>query len=367
MKPALRSSPIAPKSRWRRLVKPVVPPHVFDFWAARVNRLWTWERPLARLVARRAESSDATTLVLRANRHWRGMAPGQHLNVSVEIDGARVTRSYSPTAVSGRRIELTIRALEGGKLSGHLCREARIGEVLDLGPAFGEMTLRAAPAAAPMLLLAAGSGITPLMALTRELASRGMPSPLTLVYWSRTHAELCFVDELRALAATHSNFRVRFVLTREPALAADEDSGRLDRARLDACVDDLSERHVHACGPGGFVETARALVSDHARSFRAEAFSPPPPAHDETGTVSVTLARSNRTLTMARGESILSALEAAGVRPDSGCRMGICNTCACGKRAGTTRHLHTAVLDPEPASALRICVSTAASDLVLEL
>ena len=130
---------------------------------------------------------------------------------------------------------------------------------------------------------------------------------------------------------------------------------------------DAASGDVYACGPGGYVEQVRALVASGARSFHAEAFTPPPRTVVEGGTVQVTLARSGRTLTVPRGEPLLAALEAAGLRPASACRMGICNTCACGKRSGTTRHLHTDAVQHEPVSALRLCVNGAGSDLVLDL
>src|SRR5688572_30296609 len=79
----------------RRLVQTLVAPPVFDFWAARLHPTWSWARPLARVVERRQESRDAVTLVLKPNRHWRGFQPGQHVNLTVEIDGSRLTRSYS--------------------------------------------------------------------------------------------------------------------------------------------------------------------------------------------------------------------------------------------------------------------------------
>ena len=72
-------------------------------------------------------------------------------------------------------------------------------------------------------------------------------------------------------------------------------------------------------------------------------------------------------LTVPRGSSLLDALEAAGLSPAHGCRMGICNTCACGKPSGSTRHLHTGMLEHEPVTALRLCVNRAASDLTLDL
>jgi len=350
------------------MVQPLVAPPVFDFWASRFNRAWSWDRPLARIVGVRAESADATTLLLRPNRHWGGFTAGQHLNVSAEINGVRVTRSYSLTEAprADRRIAITVKAIEGGKLSGHLYREARVGDVLELGPAFGDMTLPSAPSG-PWLFLAAGSGITPLMAMTRDLASRGMPVPLTLVYWARTRGELCFADELRALATKHANFTLQIVLTRETSLVEGESGGRIDAALIDALVGDTGAQQVFACGPGGFVETARTLLDSRVTSFHAEAFTAPPRVVEDKGSVQVTLARSGRVLELPRGQSLLTALEAEGLRPVSGCRMGICNTCSCGKQSGATRHLHTGELTEEPVSALKLCISSASTDLVLDL
>lgn len=355
-------------SPMRRLLKPVVAPAVFDFWASRVNRAWSWERPLARVVGREQASQDAVTLILRPNRNWSDFQPGQHLNVSAEINGSRVTRSYSlttPPRADGR-VAITVKGIEGGKLSQHLCREVKIGDVLELGPAFGQMILPER-IDGRWLFLAAGSGVTPLMAMLRSLAMQGMPTPLDLVYWARNRAELCFADELRALAAAHANFRVHFVLTREVDLADGESRGRINRDLLDSLVVDAATRQVFACGPGGFVDTARSLLATSAASFYAEAFTPVERVIEDSGNVQVTLAISGRQLSLPRGESLLAALEAQGIKPTSGCRMGICNTCACGKASGTTRNLNTGDLQDEPVSALKLCISSAVGDLVLDL
>lgn len=373
------SPDIAPAARplLKRLARTLLAPDAFDFWASRLQPSWSWDRPLARIVARQAESSDSFTLLLQPNRHWRGFQPGQHLNISAEIDGTRVTRSYSLSdapRVDGR-IAVTIKAMPGGKLSQHLCHAAKLGEVLALGPAFGEMTMPKTSEGA-WLFLAAGSGITPLMAMVRAQAALGMPVPLALIYWARTHDELCFVEELRALAARHPNFRVDFVLTRDVD-ARDVRHGRIDAQSLSMLVPDLHQRRVFACGPDGFVAAARALAADRAavlqcEAFQSEAFTPPlrvvfDDEGEAPGQVQITLAKSGRTLDVPRGTSLLTALEDAGLKPASGCRMGICNTCACGKRAGTTRHLHTGDIQHEPVSALRLCVHSAGSDLILDL
>jgi stearoyl-CoA 9-desaturase NADPH oxidoreductase len=362
----------APKPRHRtalsRWADRVVAPATFDFWASRLHPTWSWSRPLARIVGRQPESRDSVTIHLQPNRHWSGFQPGQHVNVSAELDGVRVTRSYSlsDTARADGRIAITVKVIEGGKLSEHLARNARVGDVLDLGPAFGEMVLPAS-AADPLLFLAAGSGITPLMALVRAQAAHGMPRDLSVLYWARHRDELCFVDELRRLSMQHPGFRVRFVLTREAATASDECYGRISPELLATLVPDAQQRHVYGCGPRGFVDNAHALLAHRVPHFQAEAFTPPRRDDSSTGTVQVTLAARGQSLEIPRGEPLLSALEAAGVTLASGCRMGICNTCACGKRAGSSLDLRTHQLHHEPASALRLCVTAATTDLVLDL
>ena len=365
------ATPATPRRRslLKRLARTLVAPDTFDFWASRLHPIWSWERPLARIVARQAESSDTFSLLLQPNRHWQGFRPGQHLNIGAEIDGTLVTRSYSLSDAprADGRIAITVKAIPGGKLSQHLCHAAKPGDVLMLGAAFGDMTLPETPEGA-WLFLAAGSGITPMMAMIRAQAALGMPMPIALAYWARSRDELCFVDELRALAARQPNFRVDCVLTRDDA-ALDFRHGRIDATLLSAFAPDLHQRRVFACGPSGFVESARKLTVDRAVAFHAEAFTPPPrvDADADSGSVRITLAASGRTLDVPRGVSLLTALEANGLKPASGCRMGLCNTCACGKRAGSTRHLYTGDIENEPVSALRLCVNSAGSDLILDL
>lgn len=378
------TAPAAP-SLARRLLDPMVDPATFDFWAQKLNATWSWSHALARVVERRAEAQDAVTLVLQPNGHWTGFQPGQHLNVSADIGGRRVTRSYSLTDIPRRdgRIAITVKRVDGGRLSSHLCEHTRVGDVLALGEAFGDMTLPAAPRQAEgrWLFLAAGSGITPLMALTRQLAAQGMPVDLSLIYWAKTRAEFCFAAELRALAQQHPRLRVHFVVTHEAAPGPDEHTGFIDHALLTRLLGGdggkasasgpaaWADRQVLACGPGGFVDAARALTATTARSFLAEGFTPTAPAADtgEATTVEVSLTRSGRTLSVSSGSSLLEALEAQGLNPPSGCRMGVCHTCVCQRHSGTTLDTLTGERNAEPDMAVRLCVSRACSDLSLDL
>lgn len=356
-------------SRIARLLSPLLPSPVLEFWAGRLNPLLSLERVRAEVVESRVEARDTVTLLLQPNRLFRGFRPGQHVNVTVEVNGARLTRSYSlsdrPRADG--RLAITVRQEEGGKVSTQLCQHTRPGDIVELGQAFGEMTLPDAPAG-DFLLLAAGSGITPLMSLTRALLAGDAPVCVTLAYWAQTRAELCFLNDLQALAANDRRFRLLTVLTREPVLLKDELSGRLSAEFLAAQLPTLATQQVMACGPFGFADSARQLLQGRVRSFAAEAFTlPQNPDADTDRAVTVTLTRSARTVTLSSAQTLLEGLEAQGIRPESGCRMGICHTCSCRQQSGSSRNRLTGDVQDEAGSQVRLCVSRPQTDLVLDL
>ena len=353
----------------RRAFGPLVEPAVFNFWAREVGSTASRDRVLARITAKRLESARAVTLELQPNAKFAGFQAGQHVNLTVEIAGRRVTRSYSLTDVArgDGRVSLTIQKVEGGQVSAHLFSNAQVGDIVELGAAFGEMTLPQT-LSSPLLFLAAGSGITPLMSLTRELAQRGMPVATTLIYWARHRADLCFLPELKALAESQPNFRLHVALTGDAVTGTDELRGRPSAELLAQAVPSLADHSVYACGPAGFVAQVESLVKPTALAFQSEAFTPPVFAPiDSKAEVTVMLAKSNRVVRVAAGQPLLAALEAQGIKPPSGCRMGICNTCACGKREGVSRDLKNGGDNAEPESNLRICISSAQSDLTLDL
>ena len=362
----------------KRVIAPLIDPVAFDFWAARVNPLLSWERPLARVVARQVTARDCVTLVLRPNRHVPPVQAGQHVPVTVEVDGVRLTRSYSPSHVrtsyarrgGGRKdcLAITVKRIPGGRVSSHLCQEVRVGDVLELGEAFGAMTLR--PDVPRWLYVAAGSGITPLMSLLRAQTAATAGVDVTLLYWARTRADLCFLDELRGLEKAADSgqpgVRVHIILTREATLLPGEYSGRPSADLLAQLVPDLAERQVYACGTGGFVDSLRMLLADQVAGFEAEAFTLPERAAVVGAPVQVTLRRSGRVLDIPAGEALLPALEARGIHPKHGCRMGICNSCACDRISGTSENLNTGATQSEP-GVVRICISAARSDMTLDI
>lgn len=350
----------------KRLVRPLIDPAVYDFWAQKLHPTLSWDRCLARVVERHVEARDTVSLTLKPNRLFSGFQPGQHLNVTVEVNGVRLTRSYSPSdAVSSDgRIRLTIKAIPQGKASEHLVHHCRIGDVVELGSAYGDMTLPAESHA--WLFVAAGSGITPIMSLLKTLTQQPLEQPVSLIYWARTRADLCFSEALQMMGKSDPLLKIHTVLTREVNRLDKELDGHPRESLFRNLIPDLERRRVYACGPHGFVQTVEGLLAGNVSLFRAESFSPAPLVTIPGAPVNVLLSKSNISVQIPSGVPLLEALEAKGLKPAYGCRMGICNTCSCQKQSGTTTDTRNSNTFSEP-GAVRLCINSATSDLTLEL
>lgn len=371
--------------RLGRFAKSVMDQDAVNFWTGKLNPLWSLNQPMARIVAREEVASNSVTLILKPNRYVVLPQAGQHLSVAAEVEGVRIARSYSSSAVLDQPglLAITVKQVEGGRLSNWLCLQACEGDVLHLGQPFGDFQWPASPQ--PVLLLAAGSGITPMISLLRQYAQHavmGIPLPskqaVQLHYWVRSRAEACFVEELQALTSIQPNFTFHLYLTQQDLTSAQASQPYVQHGRIQAShfvqQEDLNNSHVLACGSAGFVSTAQQILQAQVASFQAEAFSLPITPADiantepaSNATVQITLQKQQRILTVPSDQTILEALEAQGIQHPNGCRMGLCNTCACHKMSGTTQHVISVEHQHEPTPALRVCVSRARSDLVLDI
>ncbi len=314
----------------------------------------------ARVVKRIDETPDTLTLVLRPNRLWRGAQAGQFVAVTVEIDGRRHERMYSLTSRPGSRL-IAITVKRQGRVSGHLHDGVGVGAVLSLSPAMGEFVL---PAALPpsLLFLSAGSGITPVMAMLRELRARRYTGSIVFAHGCRSAADQIFAAELAGLEMQMPNLRVvrHFSATR----------GRLDVAALQAGVPDLAQRATWVCGPAALMDAVQAHWQDSGITtpLHSERFAAAPlAAQPLSAPVSIQLLRSGQGFASLGAAPLLDQAEAAGLAPKHGCRIGICRSCQCVKRTGTVQNLQTGELSSAPNELIRLCVSAARSDLTLEL
>ncbi|WP_344060333.1 ferredoxin reductase [Terrabacter lapilli] len=238
----------------------------------------------ARLVERRPESPSAVTLVLEVD-DWPGHLPGQHVDVRLTAaDGYTATRSYSVAAPQdGDRIELTVQRVPDGEVSPFLADGLAVGDGVRLrGPVGGWFVWRPGQPD-PVLLVAGGSGVVPLMSMLRARAAAGGP-PFRLVYSVRSSDDVLYREDLATLAGT-PGVEVHLVHTRKAPEGEVRPAGRLGAADLDAPSRDgaagaPAEPTCYVCGPTGFVESAANLLVGlgHAPDrIRTERFGPSGP------------------------------------------------------------------------------------------
>jgi ferredoxin-NADP reductase len=236
----------------------------------------TWR--VGRLLDTRQETPTARTLVLNVPG-WPGHLPGQHVDVRLTApDGYSAQRSYSiASAADADRIELTVQQVPDGEVSPYLCEIFAVDDPLELRGPVGGWFVWHATDPAPVLLVAGGSGVVPLMAMIRARAAAGT-APFRLIYSVRTPEDLYYADELRRRASQDDALQVRPVYTRWTPHGWPEPPGRVQQATLAAhgWPPDLSPA-IFVCGPTWFVEaTADALVAighDAAR-IKTERFGP---------------------------------------------------------------------------------------------
>lgn len=317
----------------------------------------------ARVVRVIDETPSTKAFILQPNVLWQGATAGQFIRVQVEINGRRESRVYSLSSRPGaRRLAITVKRQPGGLVSGYLHEQIKAGAVLTISQAMGEFVL---PAALPakILLLSAGSGITPVMAMLRDLQARNYCGDVMFVHACRSPQEQIFSTTLAYLRASFPSLRLLQHFT-----AA---AGRLSPDALHAAVPDLAERSTWMCGPGAWMDDMlghwRALgiePSLHSERFVAYTILPT----EQLGApVSISIAGSGQPFTTLGTAPLLMQAEQNGLAPKHGCRIGICRSCQCTKVSGTVQNLHTGELSSSPNELIRLCISVARSDVMLDL
>jgi ferredoxin-NADP reductase len=207
----------------------------------------------------------------------------------------------------------------------------------------------------PVLFVSGGSGITPVMSMLRTLRAEGNDRDTTFIHYARTRAEACYADELSAMAG----IRVLHGYTRGDG---GDLSGYFDSEHL-AIAGVGDDTDVYVCGPPALVDAVRA----HFPDAKSESFVPPVftvTAESSGGRVAFTDANVDIT---DDGRPLLEQAEAAGLNPESGCRMGICHSCTRRKTRGAVRNLITGAVSTTDEEDVQICVTVPVGDVDLSL
>jgi len=316
---------------------PAYPAHVASDSAGRARTL--------EVAAVTRETADAVTLTLRdPSGLGLSFVPGQFFTLLVDLgDGAPLRRAYSASSshLDPSCVTITVKRVDGGRVSSHLVERAAVGMRLSvLGPS-GDFTLTPDPhAARHVVAIAGGSGITPIMAIARAVLDVEPASRVTLVYGNRDARSIIFAAELDRLAAS-GRLDVRHVLE-EPAGRDGATAGRLDAAMVATLTGDCGDDAVYyVCGPEAMMAEARAALVGRgvaAARIREERFTAP--ARRQASAVPsaqpVTIRRAGVSLDVIvpAGATILDAGLAAGVPLKLSCAMGGCGACAVKLTAG---------------------------------
>ena len=339
------------------LVDLLTGPHGVDRYTELVTPTWTLGQARAKVVDVRRTTPRSVTLTLAPNAAFTNrntVKAGQFVNVSVEIDGRMHSRCYSPANVEGgAQLELTIGHHDGGLVSTYLYERARRGMVVGLDGVGGDFVL---PGQLPrrILFVSGGSGITPVMSMLRTLVAQGHTGEIAFVHYARTPEEAGYREELAAMPGV----RVLHGYTRSNG---GDLVGRFGAEHLAAALP--SPDAVFVCGPTALVEA----VKEHCANVFTESFVPPvfePPANPAGGRV--TFADSAVDI-VDDGRSLLEQAESAGLKPQNGCRMGICHTCTRRKKSGAVRNLTTGAVSTGPDEDVQICVTVPVGDVEIAL
>jgi ferredoxin-NADP reductase len=243
--------------------------------AAVLGRL-TWL--VGTVAAVREETPTARTIVLDVPG-WPGHQAGQHVDVRLTApDGYSAQRSYSiASPPGGTGLELTVQRLADGEVSPYLTEVLAPGDPLELrGPIGGWFVWRAEDTG-PVLLVAGGSGVVPLMAMIRARALSGSRAPFRLVYSVREPETALYASELAERARTDAGLEVTYVYTRSTPAGWRMPAGRINADILTAGQAALPGLSVFVCGPTGFVEAAADLLVDAGHepgTIKTERFGP---------------------------------------------------------------------------------------------
>jgi ring-1,2-phenylacetyl-CoA epoxidase subunit PaaE len=269
--------------------------------------------------------------------------PGQYLTLRLFADGREERRSYSICAPAGSRPKIGVRRVDTGLFSEWLVDRLRRGDEIEVSPPSGSFTPDLEPGRHHGLI-AAGSGITPVLSIAASVLAGHPDSRVTLLYGNRRTDTVMFTEELADLKNAHGpRLHLLHVLSREP-MQAEIFSGRLDadrlRTLLGALVDVSDVDHWWLCGPLGMTEAAvEVLIGfgvDRKRMHRELFYvdEPPPELHrpdaaieGASSEVTVVLNGRTTTLTLPRAQSLLDSAQSVRGDLPFACKGGVCGTC----------------------------------------
>lgn len=285
------------------------------------------------------ETASTKTLRLAASgADYPPFRAGQYANLFLTIDGVATSRPFSFSSPPTRpdSLDITVRRMPDGFVSGYLCDRVAVGETFELtGPA-GTLCHEPLKDSDDLVFLAGGSGITAFMSMIRNEADAPTGRRMHLIYGSRVPDDIIFGTELETLASDMDNLRVDLVIS-EPPKGYKGLKGFMDVKMLGKLVGDVAGKTFYLCGPLAMYDLCTAALTElgvPARRVKVELQGPPADVTVLEGwpmkvpaEVTVTVEGTGEAFMVSCIEPLLNSLERNGIVPDSICRSGECGYC----------------------------------------
>lgn len=352
------------RRQFLRLTRVLTSPLRPDDYFALLNPRWSTRELTGTVVRVRRETEDAATIVIKPDYAWDSHQAGQYLRIGMEIDGIRHWRAYTITSDPDHPegvVSVTVKHTEGGKMSPVFTRYVQPGQTVFLGEIEGEFTLPD-PVPDKMLFLSAGSGITPIWSMLRELERRDALNDSVHVHSCRTADDMIFGKILRRMAKRQDGYRLHEIHT--------ADQPRFDPDQLDEVCPDWREREIFLSGPRELIDAIEERVEKEGRTehLHTERFQPVignGGGDGKGGTVYLRV--SDTKAECEAGQSILVGGEEAGAKLQFGCRMGICHTCVGRLQDGAVRDLRTGAVEQASGQMIRVCINAPEGHVEIDL
>ncbi len=322
------------------------------------------------------ETINTKTFVLQSNRHWLGSRwrvhkAGQHIQLSLTIDGRTLHRTFSISSAPSDDgcFAITVKRHAASRrkhsVTAWMFDHLNIGDRLDISPAQGDFIFNNHEDNSAFMI-SAGSGITPLMAMLRTRAQAAEGAAIVFIHVCKNRAELIFAQELQALAAHAPWLQLHLHFS-----DSQSGMGRFDLATCLARYPELTTAPLYLCGPSAFARAIEEQLRQAGRTNLIAQESFGGIAYDSTSVSDecheIQLTHTKQTFTAPAKQLLLEALESVGLNPAFGCRIGICKSCQCLKRSGVVQNQRTGETSDAPNELIQLCVSTARSPLVIAL
>lgn len=304
-------------------------------------------KPLTLLLAQTEQQTHDTRTLRFQVLHEGGLRarPGQFLTFHWIVNGEQVPRSYSISSSPTHEnyVDITAKRMENGRVSVFLNDQAKPGLTVEASGPYGRFyfdeTLHKS-----IVLVAAGSGITPMISMLSYIDDLKLATQVTLLYCVRTQADIIFQNELLRLKESLPNFKYQVCLSR-PSPTWKGHTGHLTEELVSRYVTNLDSPTFFLCGPKGFMDNARQILStlgvSQDRILQESFGGSQGPTESRLGegrkVETVVFMRSEKVCHVSTGGTLLELAEENGVQIPYGCRHGLCGTCATRVLSGTVQ------------------------------